>query len=179
MLSLCHLQHLDQLHSIVNCDKVFATATLKTKDVLAGSWGFSYWATTSLLIPTYNPYRAYISNKVKFYPMRTCALRALKCFQISFSTCNAIQFEPLQAGPNSWQPVIGSCEILYWLGTNGAQSNSFRPQTLAEIAHEIWETHPGRRTQHPRPAGDGRQDRRQEKDKPSDADTAFQTRRTH
>ena len=43
-----------------------------------------------------------------------------------------------------------------------------------------WETSPGRWTQHPRPAGrqDERQERRQEKDKISEADTAFQIRRT-
>ena len=79
-----------------------------------------------------------------------------------------------------------------------------RPQTVAQISHEILETspehghtrpagkqdgtkdrrqaglgdEPRRRTQHPRPDGRqaGRQDQRQEKDKPGGADTASQTR---
>lgn len=40
VLSLCHLQHLNHLHSTVNYEKVFTTTTLKIIFVLAGSWGF-------------------------------------------------------------------------------------------------------------------------------------------
>ena len=134
VLSLCHLQHLNHLHSTVNYEKVFTTTTLKIIFVLAGSWGFlilGYNICTNPCLmccdknnlqPLTGPY---IIKEVKFYPMQTWALGALKCFQTSFSTCEAIHFEPLYTGPNSWQPVIGSCEILCWIGTNGTQSHSF------------------------------------------------------